>query len=92
MIFRRELLERDSPVDFRERLTRIRDLTGWGIATIAFILNEPRTTVREWALGRDPGFENGRAILKLCERVAHEREQVEQAGGRTSVVETVSDS
>lgn len=64
-IFRRELLDRDPPTDFKAVFAELRQLTGWGTSVIAFALNEPRTTVAEWEKGRDPGYDNGRAIFKL---------------------------
>lgn len=64
--YRRELLERDDPVDFRHALATIRNLTGWGSSDIAFVLNIPRTTLTSLeARGNQPDHDDGQAILKL---------------------------
>lgn len=66
MLARRELLERDDPVDFKAALTTIRLLSGWGTSELAFILNIPRTTLLSIEKrGNQPRHDEGQAILKL---------------------------
>jgi len=66
--FRRELLERDDPVDFRHVLATIRNLSGWGSSDLAFVLNIPRTTlISIETRGSQPHHHDGQAILKLLD-------------------------
>lgn len=67
--FRRELLERDAPVDFRHALATIRNLSGWGTSDLAFILNMPRSTITSIESRNDvqPAHDHGQAILKLLD-------------------------
>lgn len=66
MINRRQLLQRDEPIDFKAVLATLRGL-GYSTADLAFILNVHRSTLWSWeANGCIPNFEDGRAILKLC--------------------------
>ena len=71
--YRRELLERDEPVDFRHVLATIRMLTGWGTSDIAFVLNMPRTTLASLeGRGNQPDHDDGQAILKLLRNIRNE--------------------
>lgn len=79
MIFRRDVLQRDDPTDFKAVFQELRTLTGWGTSDFAFILNRPRTTVREWEHGREPGYDEGKAIMKLlanCRVLAPRKEEM----------------
>lgn len=68
MIFRREVLERDEPVEFPRLLQTIRYLTGYSSSALAFVLNVPRSTLNSWERkGCCPNYEDGRAIMKLFE-------------------------
>jgi DNA-binding transcriptional regulator YiaG len=72
VIKRRELLQRDPPVDFGLALAEIRRLGGFGTSELAFVLNIARTTLSSWeSRGSKPGFEDGRAILKLLTQLRH---------------------
>lgn len=72
---RRQLLERDEPVDFAAALTEIRRLTGWGTSDLCFILSVHRSTLHVWETrtGCIPNYEDGRAIMKLLERARNSR-------------------
>lgn len=69
LIRRRQILERDAPVDFRATLSEIRRRSGWGTADLCFILCVNRSTLHYWETRRDsvPNYEDGRAIVKLLE-------------------------
>lgn len=67
MIFRRQLLQREPATDFPGVLRSIRELSGFGTADIAFILNTARSTLNSWERGCCPNYEDGRAILKLLD-------------------------
>lgn len=69
LIRRRQILERDEPVDFKAVLSEIRRLGGWGTSDLCFILCVNRSTLHYWETRRDavPNYEDGRAIIKLWE-------------------------
>jgi hypothetical protein len=61
------LLELDAPVDFKQILL---DLVRWGwkLKAIAQAINAPPSTLKRWWNdGTEPGFEYGRALVKLHE-------------------------
>lgn len=61
------LLERDPPVDWKEVLL---DFVRWGwtLKGVARAINVPPSTLRRWwDDGSEPGFEDGRALVKLHE-------------------------
>lgn len=69
VIRRRELLQRDPPVDWRKVIQEIR-AAGWGTGQICFVLNVNRGTLWRWeSCGSPPNFEDGRAMLKLLKLV-----------------------
>ena len=62
------LLERDKPVDWNMVILTLRKW-GWTIKAIADSINVAESTVQHWVdYGKEPQFENGRALLKLYER------------------------
>ena len=66
ILSRREILERDAPVNFRDALQAIRNLTGWGSSDLAFVLNVARSTLNSWERKScEPRHSEGQAILKL---------------------------
>jgi len=72
ILSRREILERDTPVNFRDALQVIRNLTGWGSSDLAFVLNVARGTLHSWESGMHrPNHDDGQAILKLLTRCRH---------------------
>jgi len=65
LIHRRELLQRDPPVDWQATIQGLRD-AGYGTGTLCFVLNIERQMLRKWETKKAcPNFENGRALLKL---------------------------
>jgi len=60
ILSRREILERDTPVNFRDALQAIRNLTGWGSSDLAFVLNVARGTLHSWESGMHrPNHDDG---------------------------------
>ena len=67
MIYRRQILQRDPLIDWRAECSAIRKVYP-STAVIVWILNVLRSTFEKWEKkGSEPGYENGRAILKLAE-------------------------
>jgi DNA-binding transcriptional regulator YiaG len=72
LIRRRQILERDPLTDFGLALAEIRRLGGYGTSELAFVLNVARTTLTSWECrGSKPGYEDGRAIVKLLTQLRH---------------------
>jgi DNA-binding transcriptional regulator YiaG len=69
VIHRRRLLDRDRPVNFKLAINELRSLTGWKTSELCRYLNVPRATLWHWETDDEPnpGFEDGRAILKALE-------------------------
>lgn len=67
MIFRRQILERDLPTNFRCVLAECRRISGMGSSELAHVLNVPRGTLWSWERPAPsvPNYEDGIAILKL---------------------------
>lgn len=65
VIKRRELLDRDPPVDWKAECAAI--LAVYNVAEAVFILNVARSTFVTWCRGETiPNYEDGRAIRKLA--------------------------
>jgi hypothetical protein len=66
LINRRQLLERDPPVRWREIIQDLRK-KGWGTSELCFVLNVQRGTLWHWENDEYPmpGYEDGRALVKL---------------------------
>jgi hypothetical protein len=66
MLNRRELLQRDPAVPWRKLISELRG-AGWGTAEMCFVLNVTRGTLWHWENDEEPnpGYEDGRALLKL---------------------------
>jgi hypothetical protein len=66
VIRRRELLQRDPPVDFKAMIERWRK-AGWSTSQICFVLNFTRGKL--WHLesvpGSEPSHSDGQAMLKM---------------------------
>jgi DNA-binding transcriptional regulator YiaG len=69
VIKRRELLQRDPPVNWTNVIDEIRRM-GWSTGQICFVLNVSRGALWYWENGGvTPRYEDGRALLKLRETV-----------------------
>lgn len=66
VIRRRELLQRDPPVDWRAECAVI--LAVYSVAEAVWILNVARSSFVRWAEGTVPNFEDGQAVRKLADR------------------------
>lgn len=43
---------------------------GFSLRALADALDVPKTTLQSWKAGREPGYEDGRALLELVELLA----------------------
>jgi len=62
------LLEDRPPIDFVAALAELRE-EGYGSAAIAKALGLAISTVDSWRTGVQPGFENGRSIIRIYHHV-----------------------
>jgi len=61
------LIERDPVIDWKQVLLEF-VRWGWKLAHVARAINVPPSTLKRWWYdGAEPGFEDGRALLKLYE-------------------------
>lgn len=59
------LLQRDPPVDWKRLILDLRRW-GWTLKGIADAINVSDSTVQHWLdYGKEPMYENGRALIKL---------------------------
>lgn len=73
-------LDLDAPVDWKAILLDLRGW-GWGAQRVGDEIGAAKSTVMDWCnKGKMPGFETGRALLKLHAREAERRESVQQPG------------
>ena len=70
MINRRQLLQRDPPVEWQQVIDEIRR-HGFTSSAICFTLNITRIKLWHWENdpNPNPGYEDGRALLKLLSKV-----------------------
>lgn len=81
------LLERDPPVDWKGL---IRDLQRWGwkLNAVAFAINTAPSTLKKWWYeGSEPGYENGRALVKL--HAAEKEKRFSDPNPRTAALQAV---
>lgn len=66
MINRRQILQRDPPVNWGRIISELR-ASGWGTSEMCFVLNITRGALWHWENDDQPNppYEDGRALLKL---------------------------
>jgi hypothetical protein len=69
------LIERDPPVDWKRVVLTLRRF-GWTVHGLEAALAIPRSTIYGWCNdGKQPRFEDGRALLSLYERELERRQK-----------------